>query len=96
MKKRDPLHYTDGNYRLHWMLNERMQEKGYRSLSELHRQLQATFPDAISFSQLARLSSVMPEKLNTSTLLGLCVILDCNVGDLLRFEPVTTMKGPTS
>lgn len=80
------------SHQLAWCLYERMQAKGIPSLSALHRELQRVSPDVISFSQLARLASAMPDRLNLRTLLGLCIVLDCQVEDLLRRIPPLTRK----
>ncbi len=65
-----------------------MANVGIRFASELHRRLVEVLgeADAPSEAQVSRLVRTRPERLNLRTLAGLCVVLECGPGDLLRFH----------
>ena len=73
---------TDGvDYR--WRLRERMAQQGIFSASELSPHL-AAHGVHLSSSQVWRLVTGRPERLNLTTLVVLCEILDCTPNDLIE------------
>lgn len=69
--------------RLTWKLREQMTRAGIATVIELHGRLKAFDPAAVKYAQFARIIDRMPERLSARTLLGLVVVLDCKVEDLL-------------
>jgi DNA-binding Xre family transcriptional regulator len=69
-----------------WRLQICMANAGIRFASDLHRQLVEALGEdhAPSESQVSRLVRHRPERLNLTVLGGLCAVLDCEPGDLLR------------
>jgi len=73
---------------IEWRLQVCMANAGIRFASELHRRLvEVLGADAPSEAHVSRLLRTPPERLNLTTLAGLCVVLDCGPGDLLRHRP---------
>ena len=69
-----------------WRLQVCMANAGIRFASDLHRHLVEVLGEdrAPSESQVSRLVRHRPERLNLTVLSGLCAVLDCEPGDLLR------------
>ena len=66
-----------------WRLRERMAQRGIFSASELAPHL-AAHGVKLSSSQVWRLVTGRPERLNLRTLVVLCEILDCTPNDLIE------------
>ena len=66
-----------------WRLRERMAQRGIFSASELAPHL-AAHGVKLSSSQVWRLVTGRPERLNLRTLVVLCEILDCTPNNLIR------------
>ena len=81
---------------IEWRLQVCMANAGIRFASELHRRLAAVLGEdrTPSESQVSRLLRRRPERLNLTVLAGLCVVLDCEPGDLLRYQPRRPPPGP--
>lgn len=69
--------------RLEWGLRSRMAAAGIPSARALHRRLKDVDPDAVEFSRLAEIIDELPKRISARLLLGLAVVLDCGVEDLL-------------
>ncbi len=63
----------------------RMAEKGIRSVSELHRMIQANGM-TMSRRTLDKFYNNESNRIDWDTLATLCVILECEVGDLLYLD----------
>lgn len=79
---------------IEWRLQVCMANAGIRFASELQRQLVTVLgPDrAPSESQVSRLLRSRPERLNLTVLAGLCAVLDCDPGDLMRYPRSTSTR----
>jgi len=71
-------------YRIEWRLRDVMKARGISSAIELHRRLKAVDPDSINHVQLTKLVKKAPARISLRVLLGLVIVLDCEVNDLLR------------
>lgn len=73
---------------IEWRLQVCMANTGIRFASELQRQLLTALgaDRAPSESQVSRLLRSRPERLNLTVLAGLCAVLDCDPGDLMRYQ----------
>jgi len=74
-----------------WRLRERMAQRGIFSASELAPHL-AAHGVKLSSSQVWRLVTGRPERLNLRTLVVLCEILDCTPNDLIEQVEVASEK----
>ncbi len=70
-----------------WRLRERMNLAGFRSASELHREIKKLDPDSINFAQFATLIDQPPARLTLRTITALAIVLKCQVGDILGVDP---------
>jgi len=66
--------------RFTWQLEERMHERGIHQITALQRELAAHGID-LSSSQIHRLVTQTPERLNLEVLAALCEILTCSPAD---------------
>lgn len=75
-----------------------MARAGIRFASDLQRRLVEVLGDdkAPSEAQVSRLVRTAPERLNLTTLAGLCEVLDCGPGDLLVFQRLPRAVAPTN
>jgi len=69
--------------RFTWRLEERMHERGIHQITALQRELAAHGID-LSSSQIHRLVTQTPERLNLEVLAALCEILACSPTDLVE------------
>ncbi len=69
--------------RFTWRLEERMHEQGIHQITALQRELAAHGID-LSSSQIHRLVTQTPERLNLEVLAALCEILTCSPADLVE------------
>jgi DNA-binding Xre family transcriptional regulator len=69
--------------RFSWRRPDLMHERGIAKIAGLQRQLSAHGID-LSSSQIHRLVTQSPERLNLEVLSALCEILDCSPGDLVE------------
>ncbi|MBZ0094560.1 MAG: helix-turn-helix transcriptional regulator [Sulfuricella sp.] len=76
-----------------WTLRQRMKDCGIRTATDLHNRLKNVDPNAVGFAQFARIIDQPPARLNLRTLVGLTIVLDCKVADLLDVGPDLTRKG---
>ncbi|MFV0535683.1 MAG: helix-turn-helix domain-containing protein [Cumulibacter sp.] len=85
----------DASDPVQWCLQVCMANAGIRFASDLHRRLVARIGEdlAPSESQVSRLVRHRPERLNLTVLGGLCQVLDCEPGDLLRLAERGRMNG---
>lgn len=74
--------------RLAWKLRVMMSERNITTAVELHRLVVKSGYD-IASSQLTRIINTRPERISTDLLDHLLEVLNCEVGDLLRSEPVS-------
>lgn len=70
-----------------WRIRERMSTAGIKSASELHRRLKRVDAQSVNFAQFARFVDEPPARINLRTLLGVAVVLDCGIGDLVGVSP---------
>lgn len=71
---------------LYWHVRRVAAERGFASVSALHRAMQARFEDTIALSQFSAMLAEMPSRINSDVLAQLCVVLACDVGALLSIE----------
>lgn len=69
--------------RFRWRLEERMHERGIHQITGLQREL-VTHGIDLSSSQIHRLVTQTPERLNLEVLAALCEILACSPADLVE------------
>lgn len=69
--------------RFTWRLEARMHERGIHQITALQRELAAHGID-LSSSQIHRLVTQTPERLNLEVLAALCEILSCSPADLVE------------
>ena len=69
--------------RFTWRLEERMHERGIHQITGLQGELTAHGID-LSSSQIHRLVTQVPERLNLEVLSALCEILSCSPSDLVE------------
>jgi DNA-binding Xre family transcriptional regulator len=74
-----------GSERFRWRLEERMHEQGIFQITGLQHQLAAHGID-VSSSQIHRLVTQTPERLNLEVLAALCEILACSPADLIAIN----------
>lgn len=78
--------------RLSWRLRVMMAERNIATATELHRLLeQAGYQ--ITSSQLTRIIKERPDRISTDLLDHLLLVLNCEIGDLLRSDSVFDEKG---
>jgi DNA-binding Xre family transcriptional regulator len=77
--------------RFTWRLQERMHERGIHQITALQRELVAHGID-LSSSQIHRLVTQTPERLNLEVLSALCEILACSPADLLEVHATTRQR----
>jgi DNA-binding Xre family transcriptional regulator len=69
--------------RFTWRLEDRMHERGIHQITALQRELERNGID-LSSSQIHRLVTQIPERLNLEVLAALCEILSCSPADLIE------------
>jgi len=69
--------------RFTWRLEERMHQRGFHQITALQRELAAHGID-LSSSQIHRLVTQSPERLNLEVLAALCEILACSPAELIE------------
>jgi len=78
--------------RFTWHLAERMHERGIHQITGLQRELAAHGID-LSSSQIHRLVTQSPERLNLEVLAALCEILACSPADLVEVHATARKQG---
>jgi DNA-binding Xre family transcriptional regulator len=81
--------------RFTWWLEERMHERGIHQITALQRQLNAHGID-LSSSQIHRLVTQVPERLNLEVLSALCEILSCSPADLIEVHAAVRKRAAAS
>jgi DNA-binding Xre family transcriptional regulator len=71
--------------RFSWRLAERMHERGIHQITALQRELERHGID-LSSSQIHRLVTQTPERLNLEVLAALCEILACSPTELIEIH----------
>ena len=71
--------------RFTWRLEQRMHERGIHQITALQRELHAHGID-LSSSQIHRLVTGTPERLNLEVLAALCEILACSPSELIELH----------
>lgn len=79
--------------RLSWRLRVMMAERNISTATELQRLLEKSGYQVTS-SQLTRVIKERPDRISTDLLDHLLEVLNCNIGDLLRSDPVSTDSAP--
>ncbi len=74
--------------RLSWRLRVMMAERNITTATELQRLLQKSGYQVTS-SQLTRVIKERPDRISTDLLDHLLEVLNCDIGDLLRSDPVS-------
>jgi DNA-binding Xre family transcriptional regulator len=77
--------------RFSWRLEERMHERGIHQITALQRELAAHGID-LSSSQIHRLVTQTPERLNLEVLAALCDILTCSPADLVEVHAAARQR----
>jgi DNA-binding Xre family transcriptional regulator len=80
--------------RFTWHLAEKMHERGIHQITGLQRELAAHGID-LSSSQIHRLVTQSPERLNLEVLAALCEILACSPADLVEVHATTRKQAAT-
>ena len=80
--------------KLSWRLRVMMAERNITTATELHRML-AKSGFQITSSQLTRVIKDRPDRISTDLLDHLLQILNCDIGDLLRSDPVSDEDATT-
>src|SRR4030067_3574100 len=80
--------------KLSWPLRVMMAERNITTATELHRML-AKSGFQITSSQLTRVIKDRPDRISTDLLDHLLQILNCDIGDLLRSDPVSDEDATT-
>jgi len=89
MSETAPRKYLD------WRLHILMAERRIRRVTDLHRMLQEVGVE-ISTTQLSRIVSQRPKRINTEVLDGLVTVLNCSIEDLLvAHDPEEENEKPT-
>lgn len=81
----------NGPQRFTWHLHERMHARGIHQITALQREL-AAHGINLSSSQIHRLVTQTPERLNLEVLAALCEILDCSPTDLIQVRAAARKK----
>ena len=81
--------------RFTWRLEDRMHEKGIHQITGLQRQLVAHGID-LSSSQIHRLVTQTPDRLNLEVLAALCEILGCSPADLIEVNASRRQRAAVS
>lgn len=77
-----------------WRLRELMYERGVHQITALQRELAVHGID-LSSSQIHRLVTQRPERLNLEVLAALCEILACSPADLIEVHAAARKKRAT-
>jgi len=77
--------------RFTWRLEERMHERGIHQITALQRQLHSHGIDLFS-SQIHRLVTGTPERLNLEVLAALCTILECSPAELIEVHTTVAKR----
>jgi DNA-binding Xre family transcriptional regulator len=77
--------------RFTWRLEERMHQRGIHQITALQREL-VTHGIELSSSQIHRLVTQSPERLNLEVLAALCEILACSPSDLIEVHAATRKR----
>jgi DNA-binding Xre family transcriptional regulator len=77
--------------RFTWLLEQRMHERGIHQITALQRELVARGID-LSSSQVHRLVTQTPERLNLEVLAALCDILSCSPAELIEVQARTARR----
>lgn len=77
--------------RFSWHLAELMHDRGILKITALQRQLSAHGIE-LSSSQIHRLVTGIPERLNLEVLSALCEILACSPSDLVEVHPIVVRQ----
>lgn len=70
-------------YTLKWRVRELMDQAHIPTVVELHERLKAVDPDSVNFTRLAQIVDAMPSRLTGRTLLGLAIVFNCTIGDIV-------------
>ncbi len=81
--------------RFSWHLSDLMHDRGILKITALQRQLCAHGID-LSSSQIHRLVTQSPERLNLEVLSALCEILACSPSDLVEVHAAVVVKRATA
>lgn len=81
--------------RFTWRLEEQMHERGIHQITALQRELTAHGID-LSSSQIHRLVTQVPERLNLEVLSALCEILSCSPSDLVEVRSAVRKRAAGS
>jgi DNA-binding Xre family transcriptional regulator len=84
-----------GNLDYRWRLRELMAQRGLFTTADL-APLMAAHGVKLSDSQVWRLITGRPERLNLRVLIVLCEILDCAPGDLIERVEAAPVKKPAA
>ena len=77
--------------RFTWRLEELMHERGIHQITALKRELRSHGID-LSSSQVHRLVTQRPERLNLDVLAALCEILACSPAELIELQAPTRRR----
>lgn len=81
--------------RFTWRLEEQMHERGIYQITALQREL-TTHGIDLSSSQIHRLVTQVPERLNLEVLSALCEILSCSPADLVEVHSTARKRAAGS
>ena len=92
MKAKERLAPVIAGKTIRWKVRERMVAAKIPSVSELHRKMRALDPETVCFAQFADIIDVPPARLNLRTLLGLALVLECKIEDVMDVGPAQQGK----
>lgn len=72
-----------------WKIATRMAERGVASVTDLHAKLERVDPDCVTYTQLAEFIQARPNRINSRTLMGVAIVLNCGIADLMGLEPLS-------
>lgn len=79
----------EGTPEIIWSLPYLMLDHGMKRNADLRNKL-AEQGYEISLQQLGRIVNQPPERINLSLLVALCAVFHCDVGDIIRIDPMST------
>lgn len=79
------MNKTDSKMAVQWRLRHMLVERDIRKNVELQRRLKGCGYE-ISQQQLGRLINNTPERLNMDFIVALCLVLKCDISDLIKLD----------
>ena len=81
--------------RVNWRVRQLMKEHGIPSARALQRRLREVDNRAVGVSQFCSIVDAPPERINQRTLVGLCILFQCEIGDIIQVTLATKEEADT-